>query len=319
MQIPRFLEFFKPDSRKAGWFCIALGGRGAHFVYIKRAGDHVQVLKCVFYPLEKVTPAALEKIVKELHWSSAHFTTLLAPDEYQILMVDAPNVPVEEMRSAVRYRIKDALNYPVEDATVDVLNIPGNKNAANRPQSLYAIAASNEIIQKRIGLFEKAKIKLSVIDIPEMAQRNIAALYETGGRGLALLTFDSRGGLLTFTCDGELYLSRRLDVTSGQLHDADETLRQQYFDRVELEVQRSLDYFDRQFYQISLNRMLVCAPAETGLVKLLASTLGLPVEELDLARAMDVSAVPELLLDSEFMLEALPGIGAALRHERRAL
>lgn len=264
MQMPQFLTFFKRAHRDAGWFCIAISGRGAHFVQMKRAGTHIQVVMCAFYPMEQVTSAALEKIVRERRLGSFQFTTLLAPDEYQILMVDAPNVQPDELKTAIRYRIKDSLSYRVDDATVDVLQIPGAKNAGNRPQSLYAVAASNDTIQKCVTLFEKAKINLAVIDIPEMAQRNIAALYETEGRGLAMLAFDERGGLLTFTCDGELYLSRRLEITSGQLQDANETARQQYFDRVELEVQRSLDYFDRQFHQISLNRMLVVSQMAWG-------------------------------------------------------
>lgn len=319
MQIPQFLKIFKRANRDAGWFCIAIGGHGVNFVRMKRTGTQVQVAMCAFYPMENVTSEALEKIVRELRLGAFQFTTLLAPDEYQILMVDAPNVPAEEMRTAIRYRIKDSLSYRVDDATVDVLQIPGSKIAANRPQSLYAVAASNDTIQKCIGLFEKARINLSVIDIPEMAQRNIAELFETPGRGLALLTFDARGGLLTFTCDGELYLSRRLEITAGQLQDANESLRQQYFDRVELEVQRSLDYFDRQFHQLSLNRLLVCAPEGVGLVNLLAENLGLPVEVLDLAQVMDVRAAPALLLENEFLLEALPALGAALRQEKRAL
>jgi len=96
-----------------------------------------------------------------------------------------------------------------------------------------------------------------VIDIPETAQRNIAALFEMEGRGLAMLVFGDEGGLLTITCDGELFLARRLDITLGQLQDADENLRQQYLDRVELEVQRSLDYFDRQFHHIPVNRLIL--------------------------------------------------------------
>ncbi|KAF0206187.1 MAG: MSHA bioproteinis protein [Gallionellaceae bacterium] len=318
MQIPQFLKLFKRISRDTGWFCIAIGGHGAHFVRMKRTGTQVQVVMCTFHPMENVTSAALEKIVRELRLGAFQFTTLLAPDEYQILMVDAPNVPAEEMKTAIRYRIKDSLSYRVDDATVDVLQIPASKIAANRPQSLYAVAASNDTIQKCIGLFERAKINLSVIDIPEMAQRNLAELFEAPGRGLALLAFDGRGGLLTFTCDGELYLSRRVEITAGQLQDANESLRQQYFDRVELEVQRSLDYFDRQFHQISLNRLLVCAPEGVGLVNLLAENLGLPVEVLDLSQVMDVRAAPALL-ENEFLLEALPALGAALRQEKRAL
>jgi MSHA biogenesis protein MshI len=320
MHIPQFLKLFKRTKHESGWLCIAVGEHGVHVVQMKRAATLVEVVLCAYYPLEHVTSTALEKIVKELRLGSFQFTTLLAADEYQILMVDAPNVPADELKTAIRYRIKDSLNYHVDDATVDVLQIPGNKNAGNRPQSLYAIAASNDTIQKRIGLFEKAGINLSVIDIPEMAQRNIASLYEKEGRGLVLLTFDTHGGLLTITCDGELYLSRRLEITAGQLQDANENLRQQYFDRVELEVQRSLDYFDRQFQHISLNRMLVCVPEGVGLVHLLADDLvGVPVEALNLTQVMDVSAVPALLTDQAFMSEALPAIGAALRQEKRAL
>jgi MSHA biogenesis protein MshI len=133
-----------------------------------------------------------------------------------------------------------------------------------------------------------------------------------------MLTFGDEGGLLTFTCDGELFLARRIDVTLGQLQDADMNLRQQYLDRVVLEVQRSLDYFDRQFHHIPVSRMLVCVPESLRLERILADSLGLPVEMLDLAQGMDLIAAPELL-DSEFACHALPALGAALRQERRAL
>jgi MSHA biogenesis protein MshI len=318
MQLSKILSLFKQNKRDAGWFCIAIGVRGVHFVRMQRSGEQLQVAMCEFFPMANVTSSALEKAAKDLALGSFQFTTLLAPDEYQMLMVDAPNVPVDELKNAIRYRIKDSLNCHVDDATVDVLQIPSSGAGGTRPQSLYAIAAANNLIQKRITLFEKAKINLSVIDIPEMAQRNIAALYEAEGRGLALLVFDERGGLLTFTSGGELYVSRRLEITAGQIRDADEELRTQYFDRVELEVQRSLDYFDRQFHQIALSRMLVCAPGGDELVHMLSSNLGVQVETFDLTQVMDISAVPALL-DDEFVSASLPAIGAALRQERRAL
>jgi len=133
-----------------------------------------------------------------------------------------------------------------------------------------------------------------------------------------MLSFGDEGGLLTITCDGELFLARRIDITLGQLQDADDGLRQQYLDRVELEVQRSLDYFDRQFHHIPVNRILLSVPESLGLDKLLTTNLGLPVEMLDLAQGMDIIAVHELS-DSEFVSYALPVLGAALRQEKKAL
>jgi MSHA biogenesis protein MshI len=318
MEFPQFLKLFKRSSRESGWVAVAISKRGIHIAQTKFIGSRPQVTKCAFYPLAEVSASALEKVRKDAQLVDFKCTTLLSASEYQLMMVDAPNVPVNELKTAIRWKIKDSLNYHIDDATIDVLQIPSNKYGSDRPQSLYAVAASNETIRKRIELFEKAKIELGVIDIPETAQRNIAALFEVEARGLAMLTFGDEGGLLTITCDGELFLARRIDITLGQLQDADENLRQQYQDRVELEVQRSLDYFDRQFHHIPVNRILLSAPASIGLDKLLTSSLGIPVEMLDLAQGMDIFAVPELS-DSEFASYALPVLGAALRQEKKAL
>lgn len=318
MEMPQLLSLFKRNNRVSGWIAVVIGKRGVHITQAKYVGVRPQVTKCSFYPMAEVTSSALERVCKDAQLDASRFTTLLSANEYQMLMVDAPNVPVDELKTAIRWKIKDALSYHIDDATIDVLQIPTNKYGGDRPQSLYAVAASNETIRKRIGQFEKAKIELSVIDIPELAQRNIAALFETEGRGLAMLAFGDEGGLLTITCDGELFLARRIEITLGQLQDADETLRQQYLDRVELEVQRSLDYFDRQFHHIPVNRMLVSAPGSLGLEKVLADNMGLPVEMLDLAQVMDIIAVPELS-DSEFACHALPALGAALRQEKKSL
>ncbi|MBA4381690.1 MAG: agglutinin biogenesis protein MshI [Sideroxydans sp.] len=318
MGLPQFLSMFNRSNRDAGWVSVSLGNKGVYVAQAKYVGARPQVTRCAFYPASEVNSATLEKIRREAQLEDGRFTTVLGSNEYQLMMVEAPSVPVDELKTAIRWKIKDSLNFHIDDATIDVLQIPTNKYGGDRPQSLYAIAASNETIRKRIALFEKAKFDLSVIDIAEMAQRNIAALYETEGRGLALLAFDDEGGLLTMTCDGELFLARRIDITLGQLTDADESLRQQYQDRVELEVQRSLDYFDRQFHHIPVERMLVSAPAELGLVPVLAANLGISVEPLVLADGMDIIGVPELA-DSEYASYALHALGAALRLEKKAL
>lgn len=311
-------NLFSRVSQSAGWFAICTNGNGVSFAYVKYAENNPpRVMSCAFYPEENVTSPVLEKLRKDARIGDLQFITLLATGEYQVLMVEAPNVPLDEMKTAIRWRIKDSLNYSVDEATVDVLQIPTSKAGGERPQSLYAIAASNDTIRKRIALFEKAKINLRVIDIPEMAQRNIAALFEEEGRCLALLVFDDRGGMLTFTSGGELYLARRIEVTLGQLQDADEDLRQQYLDRVELESQRSLDYFGRQYSQISVNRLLISAPEHLGLVQWLAPHLDISVEQLDLSKVLDISGAPELA-DSEYLAHVFLALGAALRSERRA-
>jgi MSHA biogenesis protein MshI len=318
MRIPSLSKLFHRVGRESGCIAICLGRSGVHLVQVKRVGGRPQVKSCAFHPMNEITPAALEKISKKARLDGHHLITLLAPGEYQLLMVEAPNVPVNELKTAIRWRIKDMLTYHIDDATVDVLLIPTGKYGSERPQSLYAVAAANVTLQKRIAQFEKAHVELNVIDIPEMAQRNIAQLFEDAGVGLALLAIDEEGGLLTVTADGELYLARRIEITLGQLQDADEALRQQFLERVELEVLRSLDYFGRQYHYIPVKRLLISVHEGTGLERVLSDNLDVQVERLDLAQGLDISAVPELA-HGDFAADSLHALGAALRQERRAL
>lgn len=316
MKIPYIAKLLGSKSHNGGWFALDVGARGVHCAQIQFSGAMPRVLRCEFHLTGQVTAEALGKLSREARFSDYQFTTLLRFGEYQILMVEAPVVPADELKTAIRWKIKDGLNFHVDDATVDVLQIP--RHGAERAQSLYAIAANNQIIQKYIALFEGANLALSVIDIRETAQRNIAALFEREDFALGLLAFDEDGGLLTFTAGGELHLSRRIEISASQLREANPEILQQSLNRVELELQRSLDYFDRQYNHLPVSRMLICAPTQSGLVDLLATMRDVKVEPLDLAQVLDISAVP-MLSDNEFLIDALPVVGAALRQERRAL
>ena len=314
MKIPILSRLFKPSRQQAGLFAVITNNRGVYFLQIKRGADRPKVLHCAFHPATQLTSQMLDKLRKDERIGNFEFTTLLAHGEYQFLLVEAPKVPVEELKTAVRWSIKDTLSYRVEDAAVDALQIPPNAAAGDRPKSVYAIAAPNTVVQKYAVLFERANMDLRVIDIPETAQRNVAALFEEEGRGLVLLAFDDSGGMLTFTCNGELILARRMEVTLGQLQDAEASLRDQYLDRVELELQRSMDYFGRQFHHITLKRLLVSAPENLRLAQKLSSSVDLPVDQLNVAQVLDITETPDLA-DSEYAAHFLPALGAALRFE----
>lgn len=290
--------------------------------YIKRlAGEKPVVESVVFFPAEKShLSASLEKCGKEVQAARFACTTLLSSGEYQILSVEAPNTPPDELKAAIRWRLKDMLDFHVDDATIDVLNVPVEKTAGARPNSMYAIAARNSLIQQRQELFATAKIPLTVIDIPEMAQRNFSALLETEGRGVAVLSFDTSGGLLTVTFSGELYLARRIDATLDQVRQSDPDQKIACFDRITLELQRSLDHFDRQYHFITLARLVLAPIGETatGLCDYLASNMYVPVEELNLDTVLDVTKVPSLK-SLEMQQRCFMALGTALRHEEKAL
>ena len=244
-------------------------------------------------------------------------TTLMAPGEYNLTQVDAPPVPAEERREAVRWGLKGQLDYPVESACIDLLDIP--MEGSGRQAAIFAVTASEQAVLARTQPFSAAKLSLVAVDIPELAQRNVAALFEEENRGLAFLRLDSTGGLLTLTFHGELIAARRVEVSATLLAQADSERREQVMERLILELQRSLDNFDRQFSFIPVSRLVVAAyPPVEGLIPALCENLYLPAVEMDLAQVMDFPGIPELA-DPQHQAKNLLLIGAALRSREGAV
>ncbi len=316
------MGLFGKTKKRAGWMTIGFQEDGLCAAYISSSSAKPVVELLAFFPTanQSSATAPLEKLAKELHVDRYDCATLLAAGEYQLLSVDAPNVPPDELKTAIRWRLKDMLDFHIDDATIDVLDIPIDKNAPVRNHAMYVVAARNQLIEQRQALFTQIKIPLSVIDIPEMAQRNISALLEPEGRGVALLSFNAEGGLLTVTFAGELYLSRRIDVTLAQLQQSDTEQKNGCYERITLELQRSLDHFDRQYHFITLSKLMLAPLGEgsSSLQEYLAANLYVPVEELNLETVLDFSKTPELK-SLEAQQRYFMVLGGALRHEEKAL
>ncbi len=310
--------FSKRRESEPGWLAVSLEPGSVSYAHGRFSGSGKSTISRCGTRAFAGDGGGADRIAKELQFDRYRCSTLLAPGEYQLLVVEAPNVQPGEMKTAIRWRIKDMLDYHVDDATIDVLDIPPDPAGGGRTHSMYAIAARNEVIQGCIGRFESARIPLSVIDIPETAQRNIAALFEPENRGLALLYLGPAHGLLTINYQGELYLARRIEVGMDQIAAESGERRDEAMNRITLELQRTFDHFDRQFPFVPVAKLLLGPePGDTGLAEHLKSNLDLPVEAANLGEVLSFGAAAALDGAAEWRLFHL--LGAVLRNEIKAL
>lgn len=306
---------FLKRQRTPGWLAICQRGEFVDLAHVRREGGLPVLTFFSHLPAsasESADPRWLQAQVKALGLDACRCTTLLSAGEYQLAQIEAPGVPEAEMKEALRWKLKDLVDANAEDATFDLLPLP--ESGAGRPRQMLLAVAANAVIAPIIQRFQAATIDLAAIDLPELAQRNVSALFEDENRGLAFLVMYGKSSLLTFTHRGELFAYRRIEIGAEQFAQAGAERKAQLCERVVLEMQRSMDTVDRQFSMISLSQLIVALPPDTGLDEFFRNALYLPFSDMNLSGKLDLSACPALA-EPEAQRTALLALGAALRHE----
>ncbi len=243
--------------------------------------------------------------------------TLMPLGSYSLLLIEAPEVPPDELRAAVRWRIRELIDYHIDDAVLDVFDAPVS-GARTTTTHLYVVVSRSSDVKQIADQLLDAGIGLGVIDIPELALRNVAAQFPEDQQGVALLHFGAERGLIALCRNQTLYLSRTLDIGYARLQEAiADGQTEALYDALALEVQRSLDYYDRTFQQAAINHLFITPLHEEvpGLLDGLRSNLGLQTRMLQLSDVVDgADKVP-----AEQAGQCLLAIGAALRSESKSL
>lgn len=300
-----------------GWTAIDCQG-GMFGVSVKSPrtfDERALVVQHAAMPGVSLDQANLAQMSKLMHGHSYPLIHVLGRKEYQMFLVDKAAVKPEEMESSLRWSLTPLLDYPASDANLSWMEIPKTPTTnANRTAQLYVIAARRELINQRADLFERAHAALQVLDIRETGQRNISAAIKAQDAAVCLIYAEPSGVQLTVTYKGELYLERYIRESLFAQDEADsQGVAAQKYDRVALEVQRSIDFVHRNAASMPFDGIFV-APTQTdiGLVEKLQTRL------LTEVRALDLNSLFEWPEDSDLHkpeVQALyfNALGAALR------
>ena len=98
------------------------GERETALAIVRTAKGHRPLLRhCAVHPAIEIQA---EHVLAPLNHSRELARTavsgILSSADYQLVTVEAPEVPAHELRAAVRWKLRDIVNFPVSEAVVDV-------------------------------------------------------------------------------------------------------------------------------------------------------------------------------------------------------
>jgi MSHA biogenesis protein MshI len=271
---------------------------------VNRVADQVFLSRCEILPIDAAGGAeAVAAAVRDAGLPKYPVSAVLGASDYQIALVEAPDVPHAELRAAMRWRLKDAIDFRIEDAVIDVFDLPA-QNRGSRAHMVYGVAAKRSAVDHWAASLA-ATSTFDVVDVPELCLRNLASNTGYAPSGVALLHFGANSATVILVRGRAFYFARQMDLGAARNAGG-----------IVLELQRSLDYYERHFDQPPITRIAISptGPRAEALADELKRETGFEVTALDLNAVLQCAAP----IDAGTQSACLLAVGAALREERRA-
>ncbi len=269
--------------------------------------------QCQWIPaVDLDNPAPLKQLIDNWGLAGTLTSVVLSSGDYQLMLVEAPEVAEAELKEALRWRVKDLVSFDISTAVVDYFPLPDDAYRG-RSKMLYVVVISQALSDQIDQFVGATGLTLDVIDIPELVLMNLAQLQDGEQNfGQALLCLQEPTGYVNLMSDQSLYLSRSVDIAAG-LVGAQDPYVEDMASATILDIQRSLDYYESQIGKPPCLKLLVC-PLQSGETPLLSQfrhNLGVELEQLDLAELVS-SREP---LTPELQALALLAVAGSMRQE----
>ena len=219
----------------------------------------------------------LSEVVRKHKLATVPAYWLLSPEEYQLFILDSLPVKDDELRDALQWRIRSMVSFSIDETVIDYFSLPAKK-ATPTNTMIAAVVAKMDILTKQVALFEQAGLQITVIDVPELAMRNLTSFCENDEKSTAFIYFYEDKVILNITCKKTLYFSRQIKLST-----LTGTTTKNY-EQLSLDIIRYFDYFQTQWRQARPTRILVSTKQEDreNLTKTLSEHLLQPVEPFPL-------------------------------------
>ncbi len=122
------MQFFKKKAKSSSRVGLVVSSDQLAVAHMGERNGAPYRIACerVALQSEKDADKALAKIVKTMEVEGKQCSYVLNRKDYNLHLVEAPEVEDSELRAAVRWKIKDLLDMKLGDAAIDAFKVPGD-------------------------------------------------------------------------------------------------------------------------------------------------------------------------------------------------
>ncbi|RKF21382.1 hypothetical protein DBZ36_01650 [Alginatibacterium sediminis] len=195
---------------------------------------------------------ACQDLIQDADLSNHSVLIILSSEHYQLIQIEKPEVPEEELGSALPWAVKDML---AEDPGFYVLDYYHCVTANNTPQRINVVAVLRSLVVNLVAMFEELSLSLSAISCENVVLGNLLA-KDDKTRLLLWQTAHSELEILV-VCNTDIVFQRQLRGYSNLSSMQEIEFNNEMFDNLSLELQRSIDYLRSTLKQSAVSNIEV--------------------------------------------------------------
>lgn len=268
----------KKELNNEKLLCVQFTQHGTRFVLVKATNNTKTLIDIEYHEASEwdQQKSFLENKITEFGLLSAPTTVLIPQNDYQIFLVEQPVVSSNEKREAIRWRIAEYIDFPVEEAVVDYIEVP-QKSKDTSVALTYVVVTRKSLIDEYADNVKSLGLKVTSVDICQSALREIAFQLDDSDVGQALLHIEEYKSHIILFKNKTLYMMRDFDL--GYQHIKENMELQD----LALEIQRSIDYCSSNLKNAGISRIVLTPLPErkTEILSSLSNILGLPVRMIN--------------------------------------
>jgi MSHA biogenesis protein MshI len=180
---------------------------------------------------------------------------VLAASQTQVVQLDKPNIPENEVNAALKWQIKDLVSYSPDDMVLDYFDGP---TLAGGNEKINVVCASKKDLLTLIDPLSQNGLVLKTITTEEFAFASLVPVQNHAC--LMVCQQPNEEIILLIVKQGKVFFSRRLRGFSQIATKSEDELSFDVIDNLSLEIQRSTDYFERQLKQAPIRTIEIIVP-----------------------------------------------------------
>ena len=253
----------------------------------------------------------LTETVKKHNLYGLNCQVILAPNLYELLLLDALDVEEAEMAKALRWQLKGLISYPLKDIVIDTFSIPLH-GGGNKRNKVFAAVTPQSSLTEHINLIEKCFLKVKSVSIGELAIGHLIKQMALAPDDACLVIgYSGKSCQFLFFYKEDLYFFRTITMNHS-IVEFDNSANQ----NMAVEIQRSIDYCSRELKLPEPNHVFFTPSfyKAEGLASFLKTELEKDIRVLDLNTCFMNSRLPHEVMAKIFY--AVGGMFMLLDNQR---